>query len=278
MVRHDRRRAVAPVDGVDLRHVLEDRDELDSLPCARRGERREVAQRRDVRALVEDEQERRVERLAGLGRAVVGARDDLLDEGREQRLEAALLVRRSAEVGGVAAAVEKPLGVGARASAPTRGRPDRRRRRARSRRSCRRSTRVSSSRSDDRLERVDCRRLAARARAPIGPLPSSCASTQRTTSAIVPPLCAAAKRIGARSFAAAAYQNSALSIAGATAAAPPRTSQSATRCAPCQVAQPASGVQPALGMPVPAGRVVDPDVRVRGSPTARRASRAGDRS
>ena len=36
--------------------------------------------------------------------------DDLLDERREQRLEAALLVRGRAEVGRVAAAVEEALG------------------------------------------------------------------------------------------------------------------------------------------------------------------------
>ena len=48
--------------------------------------------------------------LPGLRRAVVGVGDDLLDERGEQRLEAALLVGRRAEVGGVPAAVEEPVG------------------------------------------------------------------------------------------------------------------------------------------------------------------------
>ena len=51
------------------------------------------------------------ERLARLGRPVVSVRDDLLNERREQRLKAALLVCRSAEVRGVPTPVEKPLRV-----------------------------------------------------------------------------------------------------------------------------------------------------------------------
>ena len=43
-------------------------------------------------------------------RAVVGVGDDLLYESGEQRLEAALLVSRRAEVGGVPAAVKEPVG------------------------------------------------------------------------------------------------------------------------------------------------------------------------
>jgi hypothetical protein len=47
---------VAAVDSVDLSHVLEDRDQLDALTSSRRGDRREIAKRGDVGALVEDEQ------------------------------------------------------------------------------------------------------------------------------------------------------------------------------------------------------------------------------
>ena len=73
-----------------------------------------------------------------------------------------------------------------------------------------------------------------------------CESTQRTTSAIVSSVTAAANRSGPSSFAAAAYQNSALSspaLLGCAAAA----SQEATRCAPSHVPHPASGVHPAAG-------------------------------
>ena len=109
VVGDDGGRAVAAVDGVDLGHVLEDGDELDPLSGAGRGERGELAQGCDVGALVEDEQQRRIERLPV---SVRGRRrdDDLLDERCEERLQAALLVSGSAEVGGVAAAVEEALG------------------------------------------------------------------------------------------------------------------------------------------------------------------------
>ena len=61
----------------------------------------------DVGALVEDEKQRRVKGIAGLGGALVGGCDDLLDEGREERLEPALFVGRPTEVGGVRAPVEE---------------------------------------------------------------------------------------------------------------------------------------------------------------------------
>src|SRR5579862_3903972 len=107
VVRDDRGRSVSSVDGADLGHVLEDGDELDSLPGAGRGEGRELAQRGDVRAFVENDQQRRVDRLSACGRELVRAGDDLLDEGCEERLQSPLLVRGRTEVGGVVAAVEE---------------------------------------------------------------------------------------------------------------------------------------------------------------------------
>ena len=77
----------------------------------------------------------------------------------------------------------------------------------------------------------------------------SCMSSQPMTSFMVPPLQAAASRMGARILAAAPYQKSALSIPAAAGRAA-RTSQSAVRWAPCQVRHSISGVQPAPGMPV----------------------------
>src|SRR5581483_7139581 len=103
-------RAVAAVDGVDVGHVLEEGDELNPLPGTGGGEGGELAQGRNVGTLVEDEEQWRVERPYGLGRALGGVGDDLLDEGREQVLQPALLVARVAEVGGVVAAVEEVLG------------------------------------------------------------------------------------------------------------------------------------------------------------------------
>ena len=98
---------VSAVDGVDLGHVLEDGDELDSLSGSGGGEGGEFAEGCDVGAFVEDEQERRVERFAGLGGAVVGVGDDFLDEGCEEGLQSSLFVCGGAEVGGVVAAVEE---------------------------------------------------------------------------------------------------------------------------------------------------------------------------
>src|SRR6266511_4855790 len=85
-------------------------DLLDSLSGAGRGERGEFAQRCDVGALVQDEQQRRIERLSSFRAAVVGMPDDLLYERCEEWLQSALLVSGSAEVGGMAAAVEEALG------------------------------------------------------------------------------------------------------------------------------------------------------------------------
>ena len=110
MVRHDRWGVVAPVDRVDLSYVLEYRHELDALASAGGCERRQILQGRDVGALVEDEKERRVERLSRFGRMAIHVRDDLLDERREERPEAALLVGGCAEVCGMRAAVEQSVG------------------------------------------------------------------------------------------------------------------------------------------------------------------------
>lgn len=53
------------VEGVDLRHVLPDGAELDSLAGAGGGEGVEVAERRDVRGFVQHQQQPRIERPAG---------------------------------------------------------------------------------------------------------------------------------------------------------------------------------------------------------------------
>ncbi len=226
VIRDDRRRVVAPVDGVDLGHVLEDRHELDALTGAGRGERCEVAERRDVGALVEDEQQRRVEWPPGLGRAVVGVGDDLLYESGEQWLEAALLVSRRAEVGGVPAAVEEPVGaefgrhrrrehagvdvgdqhrLGGRVDAASRS--------------------VVPER--DRLEGVERLLLVVRFERSLDAARLPASRSSATTCAIVPPLQAAASRIGASSLAVAPYQKSAASLAerarsGAAGRASPR--------------------------------------------------------
>ena len=56
--------ARSPVARADLGHVLEDAQQLHPLAGAGRGDLVEVRDRGDVRALVEDQQQRRVDRLA----------------------------------------------------------------------------------------------------------------------------------------------------------------------------------------------------------------------
>ncbi len=110
MVGDDGGGGVVAVGGFDLGEVLEDGDELDALAGAGGGEGGEVADGGDVGAFVEDEQQRRVEWLAGSGGVFVGGCDELLDEGREERLEAALFVGGCCEVERVWRAVEERLG------------------------------------------------------------------------------------------------------------------------------------------------------------------------
>ena len=94
-------------------------------------------------------------------------------------------MRRRAEVGRVRAAVEQPLGVGGRTSAPTRARPGRRRRRAPSRRSRRRSSEFARRASAIACERGRRPRHRRRARGASLTSLRPAVSTQRTTSAIV---------------------------------------------------------------------------------------------
>jgi hypothetical protein len=74
-----------------LLEVLEDGDELQALAAAGGGELGEVGQRGEVGGLVEHEQQRRVDRLAGAGGALVDAGDDVVEQADEQRREALLV-------------------------------------------------------------------------------------------------------------------------------------------------------------------------------------------
>ncbi len=67
VVGEDRLGALAPPAVGGLADVLEDAEQLHALAGAGRGDLVEVRQRRDVRDLVQGEQQRRVDRLAGPG-------------------------------------------------------------------------------------------------------------------------------------------------------------------------------------------------------------------
>ena len=199
--------------------------------------------------------------LPGLGRAVVGAGDDLLNERREERLQPALLVRRRAEVRRVVAAVEEPLGSEVGRQRPTRGRPDRRTRRAPSRRSCRCSIASGRRASIDAWNASS----AAGSSACIERRSNDLLVSARRPSARHRPSCrrsaSAAKSIGASSFAAAAYQKSALSTPACRGrAAADEPVGDPLRALPGARSRRAAS-SPRSGSPVPPGRVVDPDVR-----------------
>src|SRR5437764_7542787 len=94
----------------DLRDVLEDRDDLHPHRRGGRGDRRQVVDGSDVGGLVEDDQQRRVERLPCSTCLPVGAADHLPEQRGEQWAEAVLLVGWRAQVERVATAVENFVG------------------------------------------------------------------------------------------------------------------------------------------------------------------------
>src|SRR5690606_23005262 len=98
------------VAGLDLGEVLPDGDELDADSAGGGGELGEVGEGSDVGGLINDEQERFGESATGPVGAVVDPGDDLFDEGGEQGPEAGLFVEGPADVEGVAAAIEEPVG------------------------------------------------------------------------------------------------------------------------------------------------------------------------
>src|SRR5688572_30441855 len=108
MVVEDRVGLAAP-PGFELSEVLYDRHELQALPRSRRRELVETRKRRDVRRLIEHQQQRRVERSSGAGGVRIDARNDLVDQGHEQRAQTLLTGGCGAQVRSVATG-EEPLG------------------------------------------------------------------------------------------------------------------------------------------------------------------------
>ena len=99
----DDRPGPGTVAGGELGQVLPHGDELDPMAGRRRGQHVELGQRSHVGRLVEDDEQRRIERSAPACHAVVGRLQDPGDETGEQRSEPALLVSRGAEIQRVAA-------------------------------------------------------------------------------------------------------------------------------------------------------------------------------
>ena len=195
-----------PVTGLDLRDVLEDRDELDAVGRGRRGERVEVAERRDVGSLVEHHEKSRSKRRAGGRRLRKGPFQHLTQQGHEDGRQSLLLVRRgddeqtvaqppsSSVAGSISLRSIDAAMIGSANAAST----------------------VSVVVYTEESWRSSREKLASAARH-ASALPAvssttstssrSAVSTQRTTSAIVAPLVAAANSSGASSFSAVAYQN-----------------------------------------------------------------------
>ena len=109
MVGDDRLGAVAAPAVVALGDVLQHAEQVHALPGAGGGDLVEVRERRDVADLVQGEQQRRVDRAAGLGAALIRAGDDVGDERGEQAAEASLVVGGRDDVERVGAA-EQPVG------------------------------------------------------------------------------------------------------------------------------------------------------------------------
>ena len=109
MVGEDRFRAVASPAVGGLAHVLKHREELHALAGAGRGDLVEVRERRDVRRLIQREQQRWLHRFAGLGGALERARGDVGEQRREQPAQATLVIRRGDQIQGVRA-VQQPAG------------------------------------------------------------------------------------------------------------------------------------------------------------------------
>jgi hypothetical protein len=109
VVGDDRLGAVAAPAVGGLADVLDDGQQLDALAGSGRGDLVEVRQRRDVRDLVEREQQRRVDRLSGRRGALERGGGDVGDERGEQAAQAALFVRGGDQVERVVA-VEQPFG------------------------------------------------------------------------------------------------------------------------------------------------------------------------
>ena len=94
MVGEDRFGAVASPAVGGLAHVLKHREQLHPLARAGGGDLVEVGQRRDVRGLVQREQQRRLDRLAALRGARERAGGDVGDQRGEQAAQATLVIRR----------------------------------------------------------------------------------------------------------------------------------------------------------------------------------------
>jgi hypothetical protein len=87
-----------PVDGGDLALVLPDADQQHPLVGAGRGHQVQPAQRRDVRRLVEQQQQRRVQRQPGGRAAPLHRPQQRVDQGLEDRGEQLLVARRRHQV------------------------------------------------------------------------------------------------------------------------------------------------------------------------------------
>ena len=221
------------VAGLDLGEVLPDGDELDADAAGGGGDLGEVGERGDVGGFVDHEEQWFGEPVGGPIGSVVDPGDGLFDQGGEEGSESGLFVEGSADVEGVAAAVEESVGVdgglaggggehagvgeggedgfgggvggGAGAFFPVDG-------------------------GGEGLEGVE---FSAFWRARRGSS-SSWRSTHRITSVMVAPERAAANRSGARSFWATAYQKSESWSPPRSPARAVEASQAAMRRAPCQ--------------------------------------------
>src|SRR5690348_10379976 len=102
MVVDERVGSLSSPAGMRLSQVLQDRDELNAVTGGSGDDRVEVRQRRDIGDLVEHDEQWRVERPAGAIRQSVSGIQHLFEQRDEDRPQASLFSRGSAEVEGVA--------------------------------------------------------------------------------------------------------------------------------------------------------------------------------
>ena len=176
-----------------------------------------------------------------------------LGQRGEVAAQPALVVRRRAQVQGVGAPEQV---TGARRASPSPARAaGGRRGRAPSRPWCRRSCACGRHGTRSPAPHGAPRAVAARSRI-AATSPTSCVSTQRTTSAMVRPSSAAATKRGASSLAAVAYQNSPSAVVPSALAASHSSAAARQAAAPLRAA--VSGDQVLGRAPVDARRVDAP--------------------
>ena len=201
--------------------------------------------RSNVRRLVQHDEQGRVERSTRSRRAGEGVRQHRLGQRREVPAQPALIVGGRAEVQGVGPAQQM-----ARLERAGRRPPGRRMGEGGEHRLGRGVDGAARAlvTAPGRLGGMQGPRAARPARGWPPPRPTSCVSTQRTTSAMVRPSSAAAAKRGARSLAAVAYQNSPSAVVPSLFAA--SHNSAAARQASRHWPQPVSGDQILARAPV----------------------------